>query len=274
SLGKAFQLWFEWESPYDDTLWPYGDRYDCNNDVTWFYGMTILGDPTLYVNRSVEHNVGVHALDVPSHVENGTICVNVTVVNNGNHSEDVIVKLFINGTENDNATLSFGKGENNWNESNVSFIWTPSASEEYVVTINVSIPGGTEDFYVDNERNQTVIVGVLNNDTDECFDTIQEAIDDPNTVDGHSILVPQGVYHENLMVNKNLSLIGVNRDTTIIDGDGSGAVVNVSADRVNISGFTIWNGTCGVYLDSSSNVVIVGNNVSNNIVAGVYLDSS
>lgn len=35
SFGKAFQKWFEHEYPYS------------KDDVNWFYGMTILGDPTL-----------------------------------------------------------------------------------------------------------------------------------------------------------------------------------------------------------------------------------
>lgn len=40
SFGQAFQEWFEYEYPYSD----YPDGY---NDISWFYGMTILGDPTL-----------------------------------------------------------------------------------------------------------------------------------------------------------------------------------------------------------------------------------
>jgi hypothetical protein len=42
SFGSAFQQWFEFEYPYSD-----GPENDGYNDVSWFYGMTILGDPTL-----------------------------------------------------------------------------------------------------------------------------------------------------------------------------------------------------------------------------------
>lgn len=38
SFGTAFRKWFEYEYPYD------------NSDVSWFYGMTILGDPTLIIH--------------------------------------------------------------------------------------------------------------------------------------------------------------------------------------------------------------------------------
>lgn len=38
SFGTAFKSWFEYEYPYDDS------------DMSWFYGMTILGDPTLIIH--------------------------------------------------------------------------------------------------------------------------------------------------------------------------------------------------------------------------------
>jgi len=38
SFGTAFKEWFDYEYPYDDT------------DISWFYGMTILGDPTLIIH--------------------------------------------------------------------------------------------------------------------------------------------------------------------------------------------------------------------------------
>jgi hypothetical protein len=38
SFGTAFKEWFEYEYPYD------------TSDISWFYGMTILGDPTLIIH--------------------------------------------------------------------------------------------------------------------------------------------------------------------------------------------------------------------------------
>jgi hypothetical protein len=42
SFGTALKEWFEYEYPYSDD----GGGY---NDISWFYGMTILGDPTLII---------------------------------------------------------------------------------------------------------------------------------------------------------------------------------------------------------------------------------
>ena len=50
-----------------------------------------------------------------------------------------------------------------------------------------------------------------------------------------------GTYYENVVVNKSINIIGEDRNTTIIDGVGSGNGVNVTADYVTISGFTVQN---------------------------------
>ncbi len=72
------------------------------------------------------------------------------------------------------------------------------------------------------------------------YTTIQEAINQAN--EGDIILVRTGTYHENVIVNKTVSLFGENTATTIIDGDEIGDCVNVMASSVTISGFTIRNG--------------------------------
>jgi hypothetical protein len=44
SFGTALRKWFEYEYPYSDDPGGY-------NDISWFYGMTILGDPTLIISN-------------------------------------------------------------------------------------------------------------------------------------------------------------------------------------------------------------------------------
>jgi len=100
---------------------------------------------------------------------------------------------------------------------------------------------------------------VRNLNTGKTYTTIQEAINAPETLDGHEIFVASGTYYEHVNVTKSLSLIGEGQSTTVIDGNGKGKVVYVSADNVEVRNFTIQNGVFGLWLHNSSNSKIIGN---------------
>jgi len=113
-------------------------------------------------------------------------------------------------------------------------------------------------------------VGIIKNTNIEsnlksgCY--IQELID--NASAGDTIYVPSGIYYENIVINKSISLIGEDKNTTIIDGGGTDDVIHLTADWVNISGFTIQNSgqesfTGGIRMSSNHNTII-GNILSNN----------
>jgi thermitase len=73
------------------------------------------------------------------------------------------------------------------------------------------------------------------------YTTIQSAVDAAIPLD--TIQVSSGTYHEHVVVNKpQLSIIGQNRNTTIIDGSRTDAGVSIFKDHVTVSGFTIQNG--------------------------------
>jgi nitrous oxidase accessory protein len=65
--------------------------------------------------------------------------------------------------------------------------------------------------------------------------SIQAAID--NASPGDTVTVTGGVYHERIVINKTLTLTGV--DGPVIDGDGGGDVVTITAPEVTLSGFEI-----------------------------------
>jgi len=103
------------------------------------------------------------------------------------------------------------------------------------------------------------------------FSTIQEAINDNETLDGHTIQVDSGTYYEHAIVNKALTLIGEDKYNTIIDGSGVDRVIDVTSDNVKVSGFTLQHGNEGIHLEDSCNNIITYNIVTNNTWAGIVL---
>jgi parallel beta-helix repeat protein len=130
------------------------------------------------------------------------------------------------------------------------------------------------------------------------YANIQWAID--NASAGDTIIVTAGIYYEHVIIDKSLTIKGENGNT-IIDGNGTGHVVTIYANNVNISGFTIQNSGpdfwdsaiyaynsswCnisdnvlihnghGMWADSGSdNNILTGNNVSHNLV-GIGISGS
>ncbi len=70
------------------------------------------------------------------------------------------------------------------------------------------------------------------------YSTIKEAIDAANQFD--TIFVYNGTYNENVVIGKKLSLIGEDKNITIINGiGGADQVVNFVSSNIIVSGFTI-----------------------------------
>jgi parallel beta-helix repeat protein len=78
-------------------------------------------------------------------------------------------------------------------------------------------------------------------------------------------------------VNKSVRLIGENKSTTIIDGNGTGIPVYISISNVMVQNFTIQNSgpfypASGVNTYSRNNTIF--NNIIKNNLIGIYLTSS
>ncbi len=105
------------------------------------------------------------------------------------------------------------------------------------------------------------------------YSSIQDAINESS--DGDTVFVYNRTYFENIVVNRTINLTGENKDITIIDGGGSGDVVSITSNWVNITGFNITNGDRGINaMPGTSNITINNNIVHSNIDHGINLDSS
>jgi len=95
------------------------------------------------------------------------------------------------------------------------------------------------------------------------YSSIQQAVD--NATAGDTIYVSTGLYAEQLSVEKSVSLEGENASTTVINFFAT--VLNVSADNVSISDFTIQYSGCACFGYCSVNVTDSQNtNVTNNVI--------
>ena len=129
------------------------------------------------------------------------------------------------------------------------------------------------------------------------YTKIQDAIDDASDGDTVFVYAYSSPYYGYVKIDKTINLIGEDRNTTIIDGDFSWVVIKVSADWVNISGFTIRNGgsgigvgsyptgyyyntikdnilsnnDCGIYIGYSNSNNIIDNNILSNNDCGIDL---
>lgn len=106
------------------------------------------------------------------------------------------------------------------------------------------------------------------------YSNIQDAINDASN--GYTIFVYKGTYYEDIGISKSINLIGEDKEKTIINGGGSGGVISISIDFVNLTGFTIKNGgsspySRGIEIMNTNNITIKDNIIDNSGGIGIFL---
>jgi len=108
------------------------------------------------------------------------------------------------------------------------------------------------------------------------YTSIQDAID--NASNGDIVFVFQGIYYESLKINKSITLLGEDRNTTIVSlvNFTSKVALYISSDYVHVHGFTFENSTghtyCIILIDISF-CEISGNIFSNNDGGGIAFNN-
>jgi len=107
------------------------------------------------------------------------------------------------------------------------------------------------------------------------YPTIQAAINAAKP--GDTIYVESGIYYELIKVNKSVTIVGERQETTIIDGQQKGPILNITASCVKIQNLTIQNGKyyVGIWIENPpagtiASVLII-NNIFKNNYEGVVL---
>ncbi|MBA4368023.1 MAG: hypothetical protein C0403_10360 [Desulfobacterium sp.] len=137
------------------------------------------------------------------------------------------------------------------------------------------------------------------------FSTIQSAIDAATTVDGDTLIIKNGTYHENITISKRIAIesLNGNQSVFVVASDPNQHVFDVETDHVTIKGLSIYgasgeydaavylgsnsyecnvsenrcgidserNNFFGIYLQSTGSHVIEGNTCANNYSSGIKI---
>lgn len=94
---------------------------------------------------------------------------------------------------------------------------------------------------------------------------------------GDTILVKRGHYRERLLIDKPLTLKGLNRPT--LDGGREGDVIRIKSPDVTIEGFIVRNSghnltaqNAGIYLEPGSDRAVIRDNVINYTLFGLWIE--
>jgi len=93
----------------------------------------------------------------------------------------------------------------------------------------------------------------------QTYATIQDAINASSN--GDTVYVHAGMYNEQIVVNKTISMIGESRTNTTVNGTGRGGepTIHITVDLVNISGFEIIGAEVdesGIFIANAENCTI------------------
>ncbi|MCD6513004.1 MAG: right-handed parallel beta-helix repeat-containing protein, partial [Thermoplasmata archaeon] len=109
-----------------------------------------------------------------------------------------------------------------------------------------------------------LVTRVHNLNQERWYYSLQSAID--NASNGDTIVVHDGIYYENVVIDKELALI--NGSKPVVDGMG-GIAFNITANNVSIIGFNITNSSYGIKCNALG--FYIANNTINATIDGINI---
>ena len=155
----------------------------------------------------------------------------------------------------------------------IPYLWLFISLMMFLSCLTVLPSKGAGNFdvvYVDDDYDESQGLG------GNYFDTITEGIEAVR--ERGRVVVSEGTYYEHLVISKSITLEGAGAEGTIIDGTNNGDVIQITANQVTITNFTIQRSgsvttDAGIHLISASNCLI-DSNVIKQCSYGMYLEGS
>jgi len=257
-----------------------------SNSYVWGAGMDLNLKWKHYENITIQNstfsNCGVGSLNGVGLTIKGRDDGSTYGANPATLSCVLIDNVVFNGNKNG---LNFGEpGQNNAGATNAEVknctfnnlemaINNFSMSDVTALTNN-TFTGTTNDFEIEEviyHKVDNPVKGLVKWIEDSIYvpanQTIQAAISAASPED--EIIIEGGTYHENLLIDRMVSLRPLNREPIILDGGGSGSVITITANGVEVLGLTIQNSgsgqtDAGVLIQGATGCLIQGNTLTDN----------
>lgn len=238
-----------------------------------YYELNLLGDPQtpLFDLRPQHaHDVAVTEFRLPTEAKvEEVVEIEVEIANLGKNDEaQVNVQLLQEDTVLETQTIATLKQNA---KHDLTFNWSTKQANTYKLRVHVAPVSGEGDTSNNDQESEITIGQVVTVDDDRAqapqadFTNIQQALDAAQP--GDTIRVYAGTYSR-IVVDKDVALIGVGRP--LIDGQGSGHVVEIRANYASLEGFWVANSGWGDGSSGRSGILIESEHtlVADNKVTG------